>query len=162
MQALFAWWPEFRKSKVGIAGLIIVIGMVVLILLAPVIATHGPSEKDISIGWNGGGYWTAPWTHQGSSSITSDGGPYNDSLYDEITEYHALLQSDGYIKRPVDLSNALETAPKLQFQAKAKSCAILKIDIFPTLSHHPLCKKISNPLCPAKIDRIRIGQPSRT
>ncbi|MFC1905850.1 ABC transporter permease, partial [Chloroflexota bacterium] len=41
-------------------------------------------------------------------------------LTDDIVEYHALLQSnDGYIKRPVDLSNPLETVPKLQFQAKA-------------------------------------------
>jgi len=119
---IFAWWPEFRKSKIGIAGLIIVATMVGLILLAPVIATHGPKEKDISTGWSGGGYWTAPWTNQGSATITSDDGPYGDNLNDEIVEYHVRLQSDNtLIKRPLDLSNPIETNPILQFQAKADS-----------------------------------------
>ena len=122
LMPLFAWWPEFRKSKIGIAGLIIVFVIVSLILLAPVIATHTVDEKDIRTGWTGGKYWTAGWTTQGSATITDEGGPYGDILIDEITEYHVRLQSDStFIKRPLDLSNTILADAILQFQAKADS-----------------------------------------
>ena len=121
MGPLFSWWPEFSKSKIGIAGLVIMIVMVGLILLAPVLATHGPKERDIDTGWDGGRYWSTGWTQRGNASITNLNGPYGDKTDDEIVEYHAKLQSDGYIKRTVDLSLPSEVSPHLQFAAKASS-----------------------------------------
>ncbi len=119
---LFAWWPEFSKSKIGLAGLVIVIAMVFIILMAPVLSTHGIKEKDIITGWNGGKYWIGSWTRQGNVSITSSGEPYEDGPTDVVVEYHALLQSDDvFIRRPIDLTNPLETNPMLEFQAKAVS-----------------------------------------
>jgi len=41
---LFAWWPEYKKSKIGIIGLVIMIVMVALVLLAPAIAPYDPRE----------------------------------------------------------------------------------------------------------------------
>lgn len=40
----FAWWPEFRKSRMGVAGIAILAVMVIAILLAQVFATHDPYE----------------------------------------------------------------------------------------------------------------------
>ena len=42
---LFGWWPEYKKSKVGLAGLVIAIIFVAAIILAPVLATHSPTAK---------------------------------------------------------------------------------------------------------------------
>jgi len=44
ISTLFAWWPEYKKSKMGVIGIAIVVIMVIAILLAPVLATHDPSE----------------------------------------------------------------------------------------------------------------------
>ena len=117
---LFSWWPEFKKSKIGIAGLIIVGLMVVMVLLAPLIATHGPKEKDISVGWNGGTqFWTSPWTNEGNISNTSEGDPFDDKPDDAYPGYHVLFQSvGGSMQRSFDMSNPLETDPHLQFKAK--------------------------------------------
>ena len=68
---LFAWWPEFRKSKIGIAGLVIIIVMVALILLAPVLATHAPTgaeSRDFDIRFQ-----PPSWQHiMGTNSIGQD------------------------------------------------------------------------------------------
>jgi ABC-type dipeptide/oligopeptide/nickel transport system permease subunit len=122
---LFSWWPEFRKSRIGIAGMIIVGVMVVLVLLAPLIATHGVNEKDISLGWTGGSqFWTSSWINEGNVSITSEGEPFDDKPDDVYPGYHVIFQSGGgSIQRSLDLSNPLETDPHLQFQAKAVSFA---------------------------------------
>jgi len=48
---LFAWWPEYRKSKVGITGLVIVAIVVLAIILAPVLATHDPTARDSTAMW---------------------------------------------------------------------------------------------------------------
>lgn len=38
----FGWWDTYKRSKVGIAGLVITVGLITVILLAPVLATHDP------------------------------------------------------------------------------------------------------------------------
>ncbi|MBT3363616.1 MAG: ABC transporter permease [Chloroflexi bacterium] len=48
---LFAWWPEYRKSKVGVIGLIMVGIFIFAIILAPYIATHDPTFKDRDFMW---------------------------------------------------------------------------------------------------------------
>jgi peptide/nickel transport system permease protein len=124
LKSLFAWWPEFRKSKIGITGLIIVVIMTTLILGASVFASHGPFEKDISIGWGGGNrYWTSTWDNQGDVSLTDEGVAYRSNPDPSITEYHVRFQSNGSIKRSFDLSNTLEVGPHFTFQAKAVSFA---------------------------------------
>lgn len=39
------WWHEYSKSKIGVVGLIIFIGLVAAVLLAPVLSTHDPDES---------------------------------------------------------------------------------------------------------------------
>ena len=41
---LFEWWRIYKRSRVGMIGLIMVIVLVVVILLAPIITTHDPAE----------------------------------------------------------------------------------------------------------------------
>jgi len=43
---LFAWLSEFRKSKIGLSGLVIAIIFILCALLAPVISTHDPGLRD--------------------------------------------------------------------------------------------------------------------
>jgi len=40
---LFGWWNEYKKSKVGVAGLAIALIFIVVIIFAPLIATHDPN-----------------------------------------------------------------------------------------------------------------------
>ena len=119
---LFAWWPEFSKSKIGLAGLVIAITFILVALFAPVLATHAPDYRDVSIGWGNGLYWGSAWTNQGSVNITNEGEPYEDDPTDVVVEYHVRFQSGaGFIERSFGLTNPLETNPMLKFQAKAVS-----------------------------------------
>ena len=67
---LFAWWPEYKKSKMGVAGIVIVVIMVMAILLAPVLATHDPYEYSADLS----GTWLPPsFSHLlGTNSVGQD------------------------------------------------------------------------------------------
>lgn len=117
---LFAWWPEYRKSKIGLVGIALVIIMVFMILAAPVLATHDPFEEDERPGWKGGNYWTSYWTQEGSVSITTEGIPHNYNPDNEEEEHHAVFETgQAFISRRVNLSNPQDENSRLQFYAKA-------------------------------------------
>lgn len=67
LQALTGWWKTYKQSKIGVFGLAIVIIFVVVILLAPYIATHNPREMTVD--------WFQPpsWNHLlGTTSAGQD------------------------------------------------------------------------------------------
>ncbi|MCX6013255.1 MAG: ABC transporter permease [Chloroflexi bacterium] len=41
-KAIYRWWKEFRKGKMGVAGLIVLTVMLILVILAPVLAGYPP------------------------------------------------------------------------------------------------------------------------
>lgn len=44
LKGSFSWWSTYRKSKLGVVGLVVFLLMILMALLAPVIATHDPRE----------------------------------------------------------------------------------------------------------------------
>ena len=44
--AISKWWHEYRKSKIGVAGLVLFIIIVVVLVLAPALSTQNPYDPD--------------------------------------------------------------------------------------------------------------------
>ncbi|MCX6013528.1 MAG: hypothetical protein NTV30_09010, partial [Chloroflexi bacterium] len=67
LKGLFGWWPTYRKSRLGVLGLVVFLLMIILALLAPVIATHNPRQMTLDL-------WQLPSIkhYLGTSSVGQD------------------------------------------------------------------------------------------
>ncbi|MCX6013085.1 MAG: ABC transporter permease, partial [Chloroflexi bacterium] len=44
----FGWWNTYKKSKIGIAGIVIVAIIVIMVIIGPLIAPYNPKQMDAS------------------------------------------------------------------------------------------------------------------